>query len=56
VVLSSGVAELDDAAIRWTQQAHFLPAEHDHKAVDGTMNFAVKFQLDDRATSQWWSP
>lgn len=42
---SSGVPELDDAAMRWTQQARFHPAEEDHSPVDGTTNFIVKFQL-----------
>jgi len=45
VYTSSGVPELDDAAMRWTQQARFSPAERDHQAVDGTLLFAVRFQL-----------
>ena len=42
---SSGVAELDDAAIRWAQQAVFYPAERDHRPVDGMLRFRVRFQL-----------
>jgi TonB family protein len=42
---SSGVAELDQAAIRWTQQANFYPAERDHRAVDATLRFRIRFQL-----------
>src|SRR5262249_24117004 len=45
VYKSSGVAELDDAAMRWSQQARFRPAERDHQAAEGTLLFAVKFQL-----------
>jgi TonB family protein len=45
VYATSGVAELDEAAIRWTQQAEFLPAERDQKAVDGSMTFRVEFKL-----------
>jgi TonB family protein len=42
---SSGVVELDDAAVRWTQQAKFYPAEHDHQAVDADMLFVLRFQM-----------
>jgi len=45
VYSSSGVTELDQAAIRWTEQARFRPAEHDHQAVDATILFVVKFQM-----------
>ncbi len=45
VYTSSGIAELDQAAIRWAQQAHFQPAERDHEAVDDTLTFVVKFVL-----------
>ena len=45
VYTSSGVAELDEAAMRWTQQARFRPAERDHQPADGSLLFAVKFQL-----------
>lgn len=45
VYTSSGVPELDEAAIRWTRQARFLPAEHDHQAVDATLRFVVKFKM-----------
>lgn len=44
---SSGVDELDDAAIRWTEQAKFLPAESDHKPIDATMRFRMKFKLSE---------
>ena len=47
VYASSGVAALDEAAIRWTQQAKFLPAESDHKPLAATMRFRVKFKLSD---------
>jgi len=42
---SSGVPELDQAAMRWTQQANFYPAERDHRAVDGTLRIRIRFQL-----------
>jgi TonB family protein len=42
---SSGVPELDQAAIRWTEQATFYPAERDHRAVDGTLRVRIRFQL-----------
>lgn len=45
VVQSSGVPDLDQAALSWTQQARFLPAEHDHKAVEGSFAFMVRFTL-----------
>lgn len=45
VYSSSGVAELDEAALRWTQQVQFFPAERDRQPVDGTMIFKVKFVL-----------
>jgi TonB family protein len=45
VYQSSGVAALDDAALRWTEQAGFYPSERDHKAVDGVLQFGVKFQM-----------
>jgi TonB family protein len=47
VYTSSGVPELDEAALRWAQQARFRPAERDHQPVDGTLLFAVRFQLHD---------
>jgi TonB family protein len=47
IYTSSGVPELDDAAIRWAQQAHFLPAERDHQAVDGTLLFLIRFRMRD---------
>jgi len=47
VYTSAGVPELDDAAIRWTQQARFRPAEVGHQAVDATLLFIVKFQMRD---------
>jgi TonB family protein len=45
IYTSSGVAELDEAAVRWTQQARFLPAQRDQQAIDGTMVFKVRFML-----------
>jgi TonB family protein len=47
IYASSGVDALDEAAIRWTQQAKFLPAESNHKPVDATMRFRVRFKLTD---------
>jgi len=47
VVRSSGVDELDDAALRWALQAHYLPGERDHLAVDGVLRFAVRFKLSE---------
>ena len=45
IYASSGVPDLDDAAIRWTQQARFRPAERDHHPVESQVKFVVKFQL-----------
>jgi TonB family protein len=45
VYSSSGVPELDEAAIRWTEQARFRPAERDHRAADGVLVFIVRFNL-----------
>jgi len=56
VYQSSGVEELDDAALRWTLQAHFLPGERDHQAVTGVVRFAVKFVLSAPLSYQGWSP
>jgi TonB family protein len=45
VYASSGVAELDDAAVRWTRQASFYPAEHDHQPIDAQLLFVIRFQM-----------
>jgi TonB family protein len=47
VYVSSGVPEIDAAAIAWTQQAKFYPAERDQHPVGGTLRFAVRFTLKD---------
>jgi TonB family protein len=36
VVSSSGVDAQDEAALAWTQQVQFLPAELDHKPVSAS--------------------
>lgn len=47
VYTSSGVPDLDDAAMRWAQQAKFTPAERDQQPVDGVLLFVVKFEMRD---------
>jgi TonB family protein len=47
VYRSSGVAALDEAALRWAESAGFDPAEHDHHAIEATLFFRVKFQMSD---------
>lgn len=44
---SSGVPDLDAAALAWTQRAHFSPGERDHQPVAGELNFRVNFKLAD---------
>jgi len=45
VVGSSGVDELDEAALLWAERARFVPAEKDHKPAAGRMPFRMKFEL-----------
>jgi TonB family protein len=47
IAASSGVADLDAAALQWYETANFLPAERDGRTVDATMLLDVKFQLDE---------
>ncbi len=47
VIGTSGVDELDEAALRWAENARFVPAEKDHKPVAGSMKFRMKFELRD---------
>jgi len=42
---SSGVPDLDAAALAWTQRANFSPGERDHHAVAGELDFRVRFKL-----------
>jgi TonB family protein len=44
---SSGVSDLDAAALAWTQRANFSPGERDHQPVAGELNFRVNFKLTD---------
>jgi TonB family protein len=45
VVESSGVDELDEAAIQWAEQAQFLPAESAQRPTAATTRMRVKFIL-----------
>ena len=45
VIQSSGKTRLDEAAINYAKAQRFSPATEDGKAVDGCINFSVKFQL-----------
>jgi TonB family protein len=45
VYQSSGVSELDDAAITWTLQAKFIPAERDHQPIAVTPKLPIRFSL-----------
>jgi TonB family protein len=46
ILQSSGVSELDQAALKWASEAiTFLPAERDRKAVAATAKVPVKFSL-----------
>jgi len=47
VLGSSGVKELDQAALRWAEESSFLPAERNQQAVAGSMRLAVAFRLYD---------
>jgi TonB family protein len=42
---SSGVPDLDAAALAWTQLANFSPGERDHHSVAGELDFRVNFKL-----------
>jgi TonB family protein len=44
---SSGVPELDEAAIQWAEGSSFLPAERDGQAVEGVMSMRVRFEIKD---------
>ena len=46
IYTTSGVPELDQAALRWTLSARYLPAERDHQAVDAVMRLGVRFKFD----------
>lgn len=45
VVGSSGSDDLDQAALRWTETASFLPGERDHHAIPYVGNLPVNFSL-----------
>lgn len=45
VVGSSGVDALDEAALRWIENASYRPAEHAGQAIDSTAHLLVNFQL-----------
>jgi TonB family protein len=45
ILQSSGKTRLDDAAIKYAQAQRFSPATEDGKAVDGCIDFRVKFAL-----------
>ena len=47
VVQSSGVPQLDRAALTWVQKASFLPADKDHHAVAYQGNLPVNYRLQD---------
>jgi TonB family protein len=44
---SSGLPDLDAAALAWTQQANFSPGERDHHPIAGELDFRVNFKLTD---------
>jgi TonB family protein len=44
---TTGVDELDDAALAWGEAIRFMPAEKDGKPVDGAFEAAVTFKLTD---------
>ncbi len=46
VDVSSGVTELDQAALRWVLTAKYLPAEHEHQAVEAAMPLGVRFRTN----------
>ncbi len=45
VVVHSGVASLDAAALRWFESAQFAPAMSGGQIVEGELTFKVKFEL-----------
>lgn len=45
IVGSSGLDALDEAALRWIENASYRPAEHLGKAVEATTRLLVNFQL-----------
>jgi TonB family protein len=56
VYQSSGVDELDEAALRWALQAHYLPGERDHQPSDGVVRFIVKFVMTEAPSFQGFKP
>jgi TonB family protein len=42
---SSGVSELDDAALDWALQANYIPAERDHHPIAVTSKLPIRFTL-----------
>jgi TonB family protein len=46
-VTSAGDADLDEAALSWAENASYLPAVKDGKAVAGSLMFRVKFEIRD---------
>lgn len=46
VVTSSGSEELDDAALLWVEHARYKPATKDGKAVEGSLELRVNFELE----------
>lgn len=45
VIVHSGVASLDDAALRWFESAQFAPAMAGGQIVEAELTFKVKFEL-----------
>jgi TonB family protein len=45
VLESSGVEELDEAALHWALQIRYQPAEREHQAIIAPLRFRVKFTL-----------
>lgn len=45
VIETSGVEELDEAALLWAERAKFVPAEKDQKPAAGTMPFRFTYQI-----------
>jgi protein TonB len=47
VAQSSGVMVLDDAALAWVRQWHFVPASRGGTPVPGTAEIPVRYRLTD---------
>jgi TonB family protein len=47
VIETSGVDELDEAALLWAERANFVPAEKDQKPAAGTMPFKFTYKISD---------